>query len=115
MGKPFHFHVQCQLHNHDVLVVADEQSEALLARCSNRSAAYLQLKDVARAWQDAEMCVKLHPGWEKGYFRLGSALEQSDMEKVGVLVVFRCDWKIAKGEAAISVFEFRTVKRLAAT
>jgi len=41
---------------------------------SNRSAAYLTLKDFDKAMQDAKKCIDIKPDWSKGYFRLGRAL-----------------------------------------
>jgi heat shock protein 1/8 len=41
---------------------------------SNRSGAYLSLKDSAAALADAEACVRINAGWSKGYSRLGAAL-----------------------------------------
>lgn len=41
---------------------------------SNRSAAYIQLKQYDLALYDAEKCISLAPKWVKGYFRKGKAL-----------------------------------------
>eukprot|EP00884_Botryococcus_braunii_P016908 jgi/Botrbrau1/3900/Bobra.0183s0121.1 len=48
---------------------------------SNRSAAYLQLKEYTKALSDADTCLKLQPGWDKGHFRKGSALENIDLRQ----------------------------------
>ncbi|MCO5560023.1 hypothetical protein L7F22_013629 [Adiantum nelumboides] len=45
---------------------------------SNRSAAFLSLLKVTKAFADAEMTIQLKPTWEKGYFRKGCALEAMD-------------------------------------
>lgn len=42
---------------------------------SNRSAARLALSDGEGALSDAQQCVTLNPGWPKGHFRQGAALE----------------------------------------
>lgn len=41
---------------------------------SNRSAAFLQMKQFVEALEDAEACIKLKPDWCKGYFRKGKVL-----------------------------------------
>jgi heat shock 70kDa protein 1/2/6/8 len=41
---------------------------------SNRSGAYLSLKDAAAARKDADSCIALNPTWAKGHSRLGAAL-----------------------------------------
>jgi tetratricopeptide (TPR) repeat protein len=43
---------------------------------SNRSAAYLSLKNYTSALSDAEAAIILAPSWPKGYVRKGQALEQ---------------------------------------
>eukprot|EP00884_Botryococcus_braunii_P016910 jgi/Botrbrau1/3902/Bobra.0183s0123.1 len=48
---------------------------------SNRSAAYLQLKDYEKALRDAAVCLKLNPQWDKGHFRKGSALESINIRQ----------------------------------
>lgn len=40
---------------------------------SNRSACYTSLKKFAEGLKDAEECVKINPGWSKGYNRVGAA------------------------------------------
>lgn len=40
---------------------------------SNRSACYTSLKKFPEALKDAEECVKINPGWSKGYNRVGAA------------------------------------------
>lgn len=44
--------------------------------CSNRSAALLKLKKVAKALEDADKCITLSPGFSKGHFRKGAILEE---------------------------------------
>ena len=44
---------------------------------SNRSAAYLKLKNYAEAIQDAEKCIDVDASWIKGYTRKGDALYAS--------------------------------------
>jgi Flp pilus assembly protein TadD len=41
---------------------------------SNRSAAYMKLKQLDQAVEDGRKCVELAPKWGKGYSRLASAL-----------------------------------------
>ncbi|KAJ3109943.1 Hsp90 cochaperone, partial [Physocladia obscura] len=41
---------------------------------SNRSASYTSIKDYSKALTDAEECIKINPGWAKGYSRKGAAL-----------------------------------------
>eukprot|EP01137_Pigoraptor_chileana_P003928 Opistho-2@44853 len=43
---------------------------------SNRAAAYQQLGELQRAWQDAQKTIELKPSWFKGHFRLGAVLEK---------------------------------------
>jgi len=43
---------------------------------SNRSAAYLNMKNGANALEDASKCVSLNPTWVKGYSRKGAALHE---------------------------------------
>ena len=42
---------------------------------ANRSLAYHHLRQGEAALNDAALCVNLKPGWAKGYYRLGCALE----------------------------------------
>jgi len=42
---------------------------------SNRSAALLHIDKVTKALADADECIRLDPGWDKGHFRRGAALE----------------------------------------
>eukprot|EP00803_Ostreobium_quekettii_P006900 evm.model.scf_1013.2 EVM.evm.TU.scf_1013.2 scf_1013:16807-22244(+) len=42
---------------------------------SNRCAALLKLSKVQKALADAEVCIKLRPEWEKGYFRKAAVME----------------------------------------
>jgi len=46
---------------------------------SNRSAAYLKLKQNASALADADQCVELDPNWVKGITRKGDALYAQGM------------------------------------
>ena len=41
---------------------------------SNRCACFMQLKDYGSAFDDAEACTSLKPGWAKGWARLGASL-----------------------------------------
>ena len=41
---------------------------------SNRSAAHMALHNFDAALADADECVRLHPGWSKGFSRRGNAL-----------------------------------------
>jgi stress-induced-phosphoprotein 1 len=41
---------------------------------SNRCAAYMGLDKFKEALGDADMCIKLQPGWVKGWYRKGAAL-----------------------------------------
>lgn len=41
---------------------------------SNRCACHLQVGDVLKALEDANSCIRLSPGWSKGYNRKGSCL-----------------------------------------
>ncbi|KAJ3123090.1 Hsp90 cochaperone, partial [Physocladia obscura] len=41
---------------------------------SNRSASYTSIKNYSKALIDAEECIKINPGWAKGYSRKGAAL-----------------------------------------
>ena len=59
-----------------------EDSECA-ALYSNRSAALAHLNKLPKALADAEVCIRLQPEWDKGYFRKGSALEaQGKLEEV---------------------------------
>lgn len=49
-------------------IAGDEQDHTLFG---NRSAAYLALGLYEQAQWDGAKCVKLAPGWAKGYYRLG--------------------------------------------
>lgn len=40
---------------------------------SNRSACYTSLRKFSEALKDAEECVRINPGWSKGYNRVGAA------------------------------------------
>lgn len=42
---------------------------------SNRSAAHLSKGNAAQALEDGETCIKVNPGWAKGYSRKGAALQ----------------------------------------
>jgi predicted RNA methylase len=53
-------------------IAGDEKDHTLY---SNRSAAYLSIGLLDQALWDARKTVSLQPGWAKGYYRLGCALE----------------------------------------
>lgn len=73
---------------------------------SNRSAAYIKLKDFDAALADGEMCVKLKPEWGKGYSRQGTALfmKQAYAEAIAVyargLAVDPADQLLTQGLAS---------------
>eukprot|EP00966_Prymnesium_polylepis_P306689 7086987-Prymnesium_polylepis.1 len=46
---------------------------------SNRSFAFLRLKLTSRALEDADIAVKLKPGWAKAHFRRAEALSQAGL------------------------------------
>lgn len=72
---------------------------------SNRSVSQLQLGQHEAALADAQQCCKLKPGWEKGHFRRGAALEaMGDLRKVSLCqqrnlscagYVRHADWQVA--------------------
>ena len=50
---------------------------------SNRAAARIKLGEGGAALEDAEAAVRLRPGWDKGHYRRGCALElQGQLEQV---------------------------------
>lgn len=51
---------------------------------SNRSASFLKLSKVKQALQDAEVCVKLRPDWEKAHYRKGMAQEAAGDENAAL-------------------------------
>lgn len=50
---------------------------------SNRAAAYQKMGNYAKAEEDGRLCIRCDPDWNKGYFRLATALEsQGKYEEV---------------------------------
>ena len=64
----------------DYAAAVDLLSRAISLDCSNhvfwsnRSAAYMALEKFGNALADADECVRLQPGWAKGYARRAAAL-----------------------------------------
>jgi stress-induced-phosphoprotein 1 len=54
---------------------------------SNRAAAYTAQRDWASAKQDGELCIRCDPDWNKGYFRLATALQGSKQFGAALKVV----------------------------
>lgn len=50
-----------------------EERDLLLVLHSNRSAAFLKLKQYTEAVQDGDKCIEIDPSWIKGYARKGDA------------------------------------------
>lgn len=52
---------------------------------SNRCACYLQVGDILKALEDANSCVRLNPGWCKGYNRKGACLLRLSLRDEAIL------------------------------
>ena len=52
---------------------------------SNRCACYLQVGDILKAMEDANSCVRLNPGWCKGYNRKGACLLRLSLRDEAIL------------------------------
>lgn len=52
---------------------------------SNRCACHLQVGDVLKALEDANSCIRLSPGWSKGYNRKGSCLLRLSLTDEAIL------------------------------
>jgi len=52
---------------------------------SNRCACYLQVGDILKALDDANSCVRLNPGWCKGYNRKGACLLRLSLRDEAIL------------------------------
>jgi len=52
-----------------------DYAEEVSVLLSNRAAAEMETGDYELACLDAEACTRLRPGWSKGWFRMGKALE----------------------------------------
>eukprot|EP00184_Porphyridium_aerugineum_P005435 CAMPEP_0184706962 /NCGR_PEP_ID=MMETSP0313-20130426/37031_1 /TAXON_ID=2792 /ORGANISM="Porphyridium aerugineum, Strain SAG 1380-2" /LENGTH=440 /DNA_ID=CAMNT_0027168531 /DNA_START=632 /DNA_END=1954 /DNA_ORIENTATION=- len=58
------------------------ESRSALPLYSNRSAAYLKVKNYDAAIKDAQVCIDIDPKWAKGWWRKGTALfEQGEYRK----------------------------------
>ena len=52
---------------------------------SNRCACHLQVGDVLKALEDANSCIRMSPGWSKGYNRKGSCLLRLSLTDEAIL------------------------------
>jgi len=60
--------------------------ERQIALFSNRSAAYLKLREYQLAIADADICIQIDPKWAKGWWRKGQALIESGDPKKAIRV-----------------------------
>ena len=67
---------------------------------SNRSASFLKLSKVKQALQDADVCVKLRPDWEKAHYRKGMAQEAAGDENAALEAY---EAAIAAGSTSVEV------------
>jgi len=82
----------------------ESDGERLAKLYSNRSVTLLKLKQFDRAVEDAEKTISLLPGWSRGYYRKGQALE-AIMRYEDAFKVYEAGLKVEETDALHAAYD----------